>query len=162
MTKSAPVTNAALERWKQLRGLPGGSWLFSKILGWTVPYTGSVSPRILNFEPGRARVAIRERRAIRNHLRSVHAVALVNVAELAGNLAALASMPADARFIVLGLSIEYLKKARGTIVASADTEPVTSSEKREYEIPVSLTDEAGDVVARATIRTLVGPKEEKA
>lgn len=159
MKEQAPAANEALRRWEQLRGLPGGSWLFSKILGWTVPYTGSVSPRILELEPGRARVAIRERHAIRNHLRSVHAVALVNVAELAGNLAALASMPADARFIVLGLSIEYLKKARGTIVAHADTEPVTTSAKREYEIPVELTDDVGDVVARATIRTLVGPRE---
>ena len=70
-------------------------------------------------------------------------------------------MPRDARFIVLGLSIEYLKKARGRIIASAETLPVTSSEKREYEIPVVMTDEEGDVVARSTIRTLVGPKEQR-
>ena len=33
-----------------------------------------------------------------------------------------------------------------------------SAERREYEVPVEMSNEAGEVVATATLRTLVGPK----
>lgn len=57
------------------------------------------------------------------------------------------------------MSIEYLKKARGTITAECRLPPVETSAKEEYEIPVTLTDERGDVVATGTVRSLVGPKQ---
>ena len=72
-----------LSTWRRLRDLPGGPWLFSKILGWTVPYSGSVSPRVHLLEPGHAIASLTERRALRQHFGSVHAVALINIAELA-------------------------------------------------------------------------------
>ena len=67
-------------------------------------------------------------------------------------------MSYDARFIVAGLSIEYPRKARGTITATSDIEPIGASERREYAIPVEMCEASGEVVARATLRTLVGPK----
>ena len=35
---------------------------------------------------------------------------------------------------------------------------VGASARAEYEVPVTMTDASGEVVARATLRTLVGPK----
>jgi acyl-coenzyme A thioesterase PaaI-like protein len=102
---------------------------------------------------------MRDRYRVRNHLQSVHAVALVNLAELTGNLALAYSLPDDARFIVAGLSIDYLKKARGTIRGVCDCPVPETSERREYEVVVSLRNEAGEEVARATLRSLVGPKK---
>jgi hypothetical protein len=99
-----------------------------------------------------------DRKGLRNHLQSVHAVALVNLAELTGNVALAYSLPDDARFIVSGLSIEYLKKARGTLTAVSDCPVPASNQRREYEVPVSIRDQSGDEVARAVLRSLVGPK----
>ncbi|HZH04430.1 MAG TPA: hotdog fold domain-containing protein [Myxococcaceae bacterium] len=145
-------------QWERLSAIPGGKWLFSKALGVYVPYTGSIGARVEELAPGYARVSLRERRALRNHLHSVHAVALVNLAEVAGNLAMLYAMPADARFIVSALSIEYLKKARGAITAECRCAVPETSERRAYDNPVVLRNEHGETVATALIKSLVGPK----
>ena len=59
--------------------------------------------------------------------------------------------PDDARFIVAGMSIEYLKKARGTITGVCECPVVTTSERQEYQVPVSLRNASGEEVATATL-----------
>ncbi|WP_437661246.1 hotdog fold domain-containing protein [Sorangium sp. So ce1182] len=151
--------NVLRDLWDKLRHVPGGKRLFSSTLGAMAPYTSTIRAHIEVLERGRAEVTMRDRPGLRNHLRSVHAVALVNLAELTGNTALSYSLPDDARFIVTGLSIEYLKKARGTIRAVCECPVPDTSERREYQIPVSLRDATGTEVARATLRSLVGPKK---
>lgn len=145
--------------WDRLHGLPGGKALFSKTIGRVAPYTGTIDARVVELGPGRSRVILDDRPDVRNHLRCVHAVALVNLAELAGNSAVAYGLPDDARFIVAGLAIEYLKKARGRLEAVAQIDVPTTSERREIDVPVSIRNQAGEQVARATLRTLIGPKK---
>lgn len=145
------------EGWQRLRGLPGGPRIFSRLLGAAIPYTGALGAQVLTLEPGYAKVRLDERRAVRNHLRSIHAIALSNLAELTGNLALAYSLPEDSRFIVTKLCIEYKKKARGSIVAECRCEPPRSSERQEYELHIALTDQSGVVVASAVLTTLVSP-----
>ena len=151
--------NVVRDAWDGMHKLPGGRWLFSKTVGRLAPYTATIDAKVEHLDIGKSRVILRDRPAVRNHLRCVHAIALVNLAELAGNVAIAYSMPNDARFIVAGLSIDYLKKARGTITAECDAPIVTTAERREYEVPVRMMNDAGEVVATATLRTLIGPKK---
>ncbi|MDC0677376.1 MULTISPECIES: hotdog fold domain-containing protein [Sorangium] len=151
--------NTIRDVWDKLSPLPGGKRLFSRLIGAMAPYTGTIRAEVEVLERGRAEVSMRDRPGLRNHLRSVHAVALVNLAELTGNTALSYALPDDARFIVAGLSIEYLKKARGTIRAVCECPLPETSERREYDIPVSLRDATGTEVARAVLRSLVGPKK---
>ena len=109
-----------------------------------------------------AEVEMLDRPGLRNHLSSVHAVALVNLAELTGNVALAYSLPPDGRFIVSGLSIEYLKKSRGKIRATSECPVPHSSERAEYIVPVQMWNQQGEEVARAELRSLVGPKRQKA
>jgi uncharacterized protein (TIGR00369 family) len=150
--------NVIRDLWDRVHRLPGGKLLFSKAVGFAAPYTGTIDARVEVLRRGYAEVTLEDRRAVRQHLGSVHAVALVNLAELAGNVALAYSMPDDARFIVAGLSIEYLKKARGTIRAIAEVPVPETSERREYEVPVRMVNPQGETVATCTLRTLVGPK----
>ncbi len=145
------------ETWERLSPLPAGRWLFSRLFGLTVPYARTVRPRILELSPGHARIEMRERRRVRNHLDSIHAVALVNLAEMTTGLALGYSLPDGMRSILTRLSIEYSKKARGLIAATAEAPSPLSSEGRDYEIVATLRDEAGDVVATATATWRVGP-----
>ncbi|MFO0696443.1 MAG: DUF4442 domain-containing protein [Polyangiales bacterium] len=156
-SKEAPgalVRNA----WDLLSPLPGGKLAFSRMVGRSAPYTGTIDARVEELRAGFARVVLPDRPAVRNHLRSVHAVAMLNLVEMTANLALSYTLPEDARFIVAGMSIEYLRKARGDVTASCECPVVASNERAEHELLVSLRDPAGTVVAEAKVRTLVGPR----
>src|SRR5262245_4226705 len=150
--------NALRDAWDLLQGLPGGRVIFSRIVGRVAPYTGSIGATIVELRPGFAQVVMPDRRAIRNHLQSVHAIALANLAECAGNMALAYSLPDDARFIVTGLEIEYTKKARGPVTALAECQVPGSATRAEYPISISLRDGSGEEVARVLLHSLVGPK----
>jgi acyl-coenzyme A thioesterase PaaI-like protein len=155
---SGAKPNAILGRWQRLSSQPFGKLLFSIAVGRMARYTGSIKPRVQELRPGYARVRMRDRRAVRNHLQSVHAIALMNLAEVTTGLAMLAGMPDDARAIITNLAIEYKKKARGTLEAECAVAPPASNEKREYVLEGVVRAAAGDAVARATARWLVGPR----
>lgn len=152
-------TNFIRASWDRLAPLPGGKALFSKMVGRAAPYTGSIDARVEELSEGFSRVSLRDRKAVRNHLDCVHAIALLNLAELTGNIALSYSLPDDARFIVAGMSIDYLKKARGTLHGECRMPAITSSERKEYEVKVEIKDASGQNVAVSTLRTLVGPKK---
>src|SRR5688572_21267954 len=99
--------NLIREAWDRLSPLPGGKAIFSKVLGMAAPYSGSIGARVAEVRRGHARVTLSDRRAVRQHLGSVHAVALVNLAELCGNLAVAYTLSDGMRFIVAGLAIDY-------------------------------------------------------
>jgi len=156
---SSSPTNSIRDLWDRLSGLPGGRIIFSRLASEAAPYTATIRARVEDLRRGHAEVSMRDRYRVRNHLQSVHAVALVNLAELTGNLALAYSLPDDARFIVSGISIDYIKKARGKILGVCDCPVPETSERKEYEVIVSLRNPAGEEVARATLRSLVGPKK---
>lgn len=153
--------NPVRSLWDLLKRAPGGRRLFSTLLGQAAPYTGSIGARIEELGAGFARVTLRDRRRVRNHLGCIHAVALVNLAEVTGNAAMAYSLPDDARFIVAGLSIEYVKKARGRITGECRCPVPSSNAEQTYDVPVMLRDARGEVVATATLKTLVGPKKRR-
>ncbi len=151
--------NLIRDAWDKFKPVPGGSRLFDKMLGAMVPYSGSIKSEVKVLEPGYCEIQLKDRRGVRNHLKSVHAIALVNLAELAGNLALQYSMPDDGRFIVAGLRAKYLKKARGTLTARSHAPILDTAERQEYEIKVEISNEKGEVVTEVYLETLVGPKK---
>lgn len=158
-TTAGTPEGAIRAQWERWSGRPGGKAVFSFLLGRIVPYTGTIGARVEELRPGYSRVTLRDRRRVRNHLRSVHAIALMNMAELSTGLALNVGMRSDTRSILKGLSIEYLKKARGTLTAEASAPVLESNAEREITVQTAIRDEAGDVVATAEARWLVGPRK---
>jgi acyl-coenzyme A thioesterase PaaI-like protein len=150
--------NLIKQAWDLMAGLPGGRHLFSRLIGAMAPYSGTIHAQVTVLRAGYAEVQLADRRAVRNHLDCVHAIALANLAELAGNVALAYSLPDDARFIVSGLEIEYTKKARGTITAVGEPPVPRSNIRAAYDVPVTLRDASGEEVAHAILHSLVGPK----
>lgn len=138
------------ELWTRLSVLPMGKTLFSVLLGRLAPYTGTISARIIELEPGYSKVIMRDRSAVRNHLNSVHAIALMNLGEVATGIAVMVAIDGQGRGIITQLKMEYVKKARGTITATCHTTLPTTPGKHDLTVEGTLRDEAGDEVARAT------------
>lgn len=149
--------NPVPQLWDQLSPLPGGRMLFSKLIGFAAPYTSTIKPYVAELREGYCRVEMEDQRRVRNHLNSIHAMALTNLGEAASGLGVVYSLPNDMRGILTGFEIEYVKKARGLLTAESDVMVPSGHDEQEIEVPVTTRDEEGDVVTRATAKWKIGP-----
>jgi len=148
---------AKLTRW------PFGQWVFSKAVCFKAPYFGSISPRITRLENSRCEAVIKDRRAVHNHIGTVHAIALCNLAELCAGVMTDASLPKDMRWIPKGMTVSYLKRAKGQMHATATPMIPIVSTATGYDLPVNVDvlDSSGDKVFHAEIRMWLSPKPVK-
>jgi acyl-coenzyme A thioesterase PaaI-like protein len=151
---------SVLSMYRRLGRWPAGRWLFSRAVCLRAPYFATIAPRFVALEPGRCEVQIRDRRRVHNHIGTVHAIALCNLAELSAGVMTEASLPASMRWIPKGMSVEYLKKARGTMHANATPDIPIVESATGYELPVTISvrDPRGDEVFRARITMWLSPK----
>ena len=140
-----------LSLWRRCAGLPFGRQLFGALFAKQVPYSGSIGATVLDLAPGHAKLALRDRRAVRNHLGSIHAVALTNLGELASGLAMTTALPAGVRGIVLRIETVYLKKARGTLVCDCRANVPEVAGDLNHEVHAEIRDGGGDIVASVRV-----------
>lgn len=150
-----------LNVWKKLSSLPLGQCLFNIGLRFKVPYTGTIKPRVLEMSEGFVRIQMRDRWKVRNHLDSIHAIALMNLGEAASGMAVLSALPENARAIITHLEIDFFKKARGSLEASAHFKEKIQgiAENRPFEVQAEIKNAASEVVAKVKARWLIGPKK---
>lgn len=143
---------------------PGGAWLFSRLVCFKAPYFAGIAPRITVLRAGHGEATMRHRRAVTNHLGTVHAIALCNLAELIGGLTTDVSLPAGMRWIPKGMTVVYLKKASGPMHATATPAfaPQVSTDGYALPMHVVIRDRSGDDVLRAEIAMWVSPKARSA
>lgn len=152
---AAPLLNL----YRRMRRWPAGQWLFSRAVCFKAPYFASIAPRITLLEPGRCEGRIAQRRRVTNHLGTVHAIALCNLAELTAGLMVDASLPKGMRWIPKGMDVKYLAKATGTQYAVATpAQPIIAADAG-YALPVKvgIRDAAGTTVFAARIDMWVSP-----
>jgi len=155
------MSTPLLSLYRKFTRWPAGHWLFSRAICFKAPYFGTIGPRIVSLEPNRCEVRIADRRRVHNHIGTVHAIALCNLAELAAGVMTDATLPASMRWIPKGMTVEYLKKATGTMhgVATPDVPVVESASGYELPVTVVVKNDAGDAVFRASIAMWVSPRK---
>jgi uncharacterized protein (TIGR00369 family) len=151
--------NAALAAWRRFERWPFGKALFSRLICWKAPYFASIRPRFEEFRPGFARVSMRKRRAVTNHIGTVHAIAMCNLAEIAAGTMTEVSIPSTMRWLPKGMQVEYLRKAETDVEAVATLPDVAEGPARDVAVLVEVKDRAGELVCRATITMWVSPRK---
>lgn len=149
-----------LALYRRMQRWPFGAWLFSRAVCFKAPYFGTIHPRFEVLEPNRCEATIPDRRGMHNHLGTVHAIALCNLAELCAGVMTDASLPRDMRWIPKGMTVQYLKKASGRLRGTATpTIPIVSA-KEGYDLPVNVdvVDAQGERVFNALIAMWVSPR----
>ncbi|MCK7592143.1 hotdog fold domain-containing protein [Pseudomarimonas salicorniae] len=151
---------STLAMYRRLARFSPSGWLFSRAVCFRAPYFGSIKPLVTRLEPGLCVAEIAHRRAVQNHIGTVHAIALCNLAELTAGLVSEASLPVSMRWIPKGMEVEYVAKASGRMHAEGRPEVPAVHADEGYELPirVSVTDPGGTEVFRARIRMWATPK----
>ena len=152
------VSQRVVRAWKALGSMPGGKWLFSLLIRRVVPYSGTIGARVQELRPGYARITLRGRRRVYNHLNCVHAIALANLGELTTGLAVIAGMPPATRGILRGVEVTYEKKARGLLTCECSCESIAADVNTEHSIRGEIRDQSGDLVTVFTGLWVIGPE----
>ena len=139
-----------LSLYRAFSRIPGGKALFSRVLTFRAPYFSTIHPLVLELRAGLCRVRIRDRRSVRNHLGTIHAGAMCTLSELTGGLAVDAAISGSMRWIPKKMTVEYLKKAKGSLVGTCALDPAILA-PGDVGIGVEIKDASSDAVLKATI-----------
>ncbi len=140
-----------------------GRRVFDFAFSQKAPYFWSIRPRFTIIEPNHAEVVIPKRRAVQNHIGTVHAIALCNGLEAAMGVLAEATIPESKRWIPKGMTVSYTAKATGDVTCIAETDPeqwTGDTGTSGGDLPVRVRGELADgtVVIEGTINLWVTEK----
>jgi len=115
-----------------------------------IPYLQLHDLELLEAGRGMARLGLRLRREMTNHVGILHAGALYTLAETTAGVAVQGAVP-EAMILLRDAAVRYLKAGRSDVIASASTEPAASMRARERFVADGRADlEAGVVVETGT------------
>lgn len=115
--------NYLIRLYRKTTRLPGGKRLFSLMFARQAPYFGTIRPLVHDLRPDFCEVRFSKRRAVENHIGTVHVIAICNALEAAMGAMAEASVPQDMRWIPKGMDLTYPAKADTDIRATAEVAP---------------------------------------
>ncbi|HSD75198.1 MAG TPA: hotdog fold domain-containing protein [Steroidobacteraceae bacterium] len=153
-------TPRVLHDYRRLASLPCGRWLFARIVSLRAPYFASIRPRFHELRPGFCQVSLRKRRAVLNHIGTVHAIAMANLCELACGMLMEVTIPTHMRWIPRGMTIQYLRKAETDVTGTARLDKSAWAGAEDVGVPVSVTDRHGTEVVRAVITMYVSERKQ--
>jgi acyl-coenzyme A thioesterase PaaI-like protein len=141
-----------LDIYQRLIKLPLGHRIFSKAICLNAPYFSSIKPQIQMLKSGFCQVHMKKRRKVQNHFKTVHAIAMCNMAELSAGLVTEVSVPEGSRWVPAGMEVQYLKKAKTHLTAMSDGSAIDWSQPGEVIVPVVVTDTNNEIVFSAQVR----------
>lgn len=151
--------NQLMRVWQICEKLPFGKIIFSKLVCFKAPYFANIKPRFIELRPGYCEIHFKKRRAVTNHLKSVHAIAMCNVSELAAGSMLEVSIPKNMRWIPKEMTVSYLKMAKTNLKATCEMTAANLVTPQELPMTVHVTDTNGVEVFRAVINMYISEKQ---
>ncbi len=145
------------EMYQRITALPKGDWIFSRLFGMKAPYFRTIKMRVTAMEPHKGELVLPKRRAVHNHIGTVHAIAVCNGLEAAMGLLAEATVPAGHRWLPKGMDVKYLAKSTTDLVCTASTTEADWAQAPDVPVTVRATRADGTVVVEGTIHLWVTP-----
>lgn len=153
---SAKSPSAVLALYQNLTRWPLGGWLFSRAICFKAPYFGTISPQFIALRQGYGEARIRNRRRVRNHIGTIHAIAMANLCELVAGTMTEVTVPTNMRWIPKGMTIQYLAKASTDVRAVAKIHPIPDfANAMDIPVIVDVFDSNEVKVVSATISMYV-------
>lgn len=154
--------NKILKTYNMLKDFPAGKRIFSFLVCRQARYFGTINPLFEELKPGRCVIRMKKRKSVTNHLKTVHAIAMCNLVELAGGVCTDVSIPEGFRWIPKGMTVEYIALAKSDLkgVCDIDLEKVSRWDLTEdFPAEVNCYDTSGTVVMRGIINMHLSKKK---
>src|SRR4029453_8945912 len=147
--------NSNYVRLQRLKKLPKGLWLFSRLICLKAPYFSTIRPTFTLLEQGRGEATMKKRRAVTNHIGTVHAIAMANLCELVAGVTLEMTLPETHRWIPKSMKINYLNKATTDLKAKTMIRPESWPDTGSLPVSVEVVDREGKQVVTAEIEMYV-------
>ncbi len=147
-----------LKIYNSLKKYPLSKFLFMKALCSKAPYFSSIKPQLLNYEKGKIEIKLHKRKPVLNHIGTVHAIAMCNLAELCAGLVIDSVLPKNMRWIPKGMNVEYLQKANTDLIGKCELSE-ESIVLGDNQVLVNVFDTNAEQVFKAVINMYISEKK---
>ncbi|RXS44553.1 DUF4442 domain-containing protein [Idiomarina sp. 29L] len=152
--------NYLINLYERCLKMPFGRKIFSTMFARKAPYFATIKPLITELKPNFCQLRFKKRKAVQNHIGTVHAIAVCNGLEMAMGAVAEASIPKHLRWIPKGMNVQYLAKTNSDVTIEARASEQTW-QVGEQPIVVEAKRDDGTVVAAGEIVIYVSEKPKK-
>ena len=153
-----PSKSLVLKLWSKYGKNSLGRFFVSKMVCLKAPYFSTIKPIFTKIEPGYVQIQFKNRRKVQNHIRTVHAIAMCNAAELVGGVCLDVSLDAKLRWIPIGMEVKYLKLAKTDLIAECKIDDFQWQTQQDVTMPVGIFNAGGEEVFHAEITMRLSEK----
>ncbi|MEM9823355.1 MAG: DUF4442 domain-containing protein [Bacteroidota bacterium] len=130
---------------EKLKNYPNS--ILSWAIGRFVPYVGTSGVYFEKMTREEVIVSLKNRKKVRNHIKQIHAAAMMLLAETATGMVVGMNIPDDKIPLVKSMKTNFVKRSTGAMWAAAQLTPeqiqlILTTEKGEVTVPVTIIDEA--------------------
>lgn len=159
MTQEQKISRLQAQ-WNNWGSTQFGRWLVTKMVCFTAPYFRSIKPLFEEVKPGYVSATMKKRWSVTNHIKSVHAIAMCNIAELVGGCCMDVSVNLSRfRWIPIGMEIQYIKIAKTDLRAVCRLDNFDWDKPQDVIMPVEVYDTNGQKVFHADIKMRISDKK---
>ncbi len=144
--------------YRAMKRIPYGTQAFSKLICFKAPYFGTISPHITHLHANQVVIEFKKRRRVLNHIKTVHAIACCNAAELAAGMLMMAGLPRHLRWIPKHMEVSYLRLATTNLTATVILMDWNEVEPGDLKVNVDVVDEEGVSVVDVVITMWISEK----
>jgi len=138
-----------------------GQGVFSYAFTRQARFFSTIRPVFTDVRPHHASLRLPNRKAVHNHIGTVHAIAVCNGLEAGMGALAEATTPTGMRWLPKAMEVNYLAKSTSDLLCTATTTPADWEAAPDVPVRVTATRTDGTVTVEGVIRLWVTPKPER-